>query len=48
MKKPSKCPTGCGSTKITINELGDINCKKCGYTRLSEQTRLKNANLQKS
>ena len=34
-KKPSKCPT-CGSKTITMNNLGDMNCKKCGYVRLSD------------
>lgn len=39
IKKPSKCPV-CRSSKITMNELGDMSCKgkNCNYTRLSEET----------
>lgn len=43
-KKPSKCPV-CQSSKITMNGLGDMSCKKCGYERLSETTRLKNEQM---
>jgi len=38
IKKPNKCPV-CRSTKITMNALGDMDCKNCGYNRLSETTR---------
>ena len=34
IKKPIKCPTGCGSNKINMNEFGDIRCEKCGWINL--------------
>ncbi len=44
-----KCPC-CGSTKITENKKGDLDCKKCNYILLSEETRksMKNEVFQNS
>jgi len=33
-KKPKKC-TSCGSSKVTMNERGDIGCEKCPFVNLS-------------
>lgn len=45
IKKPAKCPT-CQSSKITMNNLGDMRCNNdgCSYERLSDITLQKRQN----